>query len=322
MTGVHSILRGMEAQPKELKRRTLVELMAYNNMDKPDKLGLCEGKCKKDSDCDEGLICFKRDDNEAVPHCEGGLEDNSNTDYCTYEFDMLPEPSAIPSASPSDTPSPLPTSATPSKSPSKTPSMHPVSSPSASPIPTNEFAFSASLPIKERISLFALEGGAEFFDPDSYQSKALAKTEAQVGIETMTDAKIIQYYALYCIFTATNKVPNEITNSDPRFEDIDFPEWNIKRNWEETDVDPCSEDGWHGIECKDDLVIGIDLYGNILTGIFPPEIILLASDGIYSTGAGNLNRLDLYNNEFLTNGYDNSWITHLGSNFGEFVFLK
>jgi hypothetical protein len=165
-----------------------------------------------------------------------------------------------------------------------------------------------------------LQGGTEFEDPESYQSKALARTEEQIGIEIMTDAKIVQYYALYCLFTATNKVPNAITDHDPRFIDIEFPEWNLAGNWEETDVDPCS--GWHGIECENDQVTAIDLYSNVLTGIFPLEVMLLASDGDYSTGAGNLNRIDLFRNEYLFNGFDNSWMTHLGSNFGEWFSLK
>eukprot|EP00980_Cylindrotheca_fusiformis_P018889 scaffold6312_cov85-Cylindrotheca_fusiformis.AAC.9 len=38
-----------------------------------------------DSDCDEGLVCFQRKANEEVPGCDGGLEDNSRTDYCTKE---------------------------------------------------------------------------------------------------------------------------------------------------------------------------------------------------------------------------------------------
>jgi glycoprotein endo-alpha-1,2-mannosidase len=46
-------------------------------------LGLCEGHCKKDDHCAEGLYCFKRDKATAVPGCIGGEEDNSRTDYCT-----------------------------------------------------------------------------------------------------------------------------------------------------------------------------------------------------------------------------------------------
>eukprot|EP00980_Cylindrotheca_fusiformis_P021309 scaffold8211_cov117-Cylindrotheca_fusiformis.AAC.5 len=45
-------------------------------------LGLCEGDCDKNSDCQDGLICFQRDELEDVPGCIGGSRDNSRTDFC------------------------------------------------------------------------------------------------------------------------------------------------------------------------------------------------------------------------------------------------
>ncbi|CAJ1965677.1 unnamed protein product [Cylindrotheca closterium] len=45
-------------------------------------LGLCQGDCDDDSDCEHGLICFQRDSNVAVPGCSGGLDDASLSDYC------------------------------------------------------------------------------------------------------------------------------------------------------------------------------------------------------------------------------------------------
>lgn len=171
--------------------------------------------------------------------------------------------------------------------------------------------------IRQRLSPFALQGGDEFNNPAIYQSLALVRTEEQDGIQSMADAKIVQYYALYCIYFATFAVPNVLTLDDPRFDDIAFPGWLISDSWGKTDVDPCE---WHGIECDDNnRVTAIDLNENLLTGSFPKEVILLASDGEYSNGAGNLNRIDLYSNEFLFNDYDNSWMTHLGSNFGKLI---
>jgi len=50
----------------------------------PKKLGLCEGDCDSDEDCDEGLYCFiKKKDVLYVPGCDGF--DSSRTDYCTYK---------------------------------------------------------------------------------------------------------------------------------------------------------------------------------------------------------------------------------------------
>lgn len=185
----------------------------------------------------------------------------------------------------------------------------------------------------------ALQG---FIDDDnftSYQSKAFLRLSQQVGVNGFTDAKIAQYYALYCIYFATNAAANEITDGDIRFENITMPEWFVARHWkDETNIDPCGVSvitptndtsetsiatalsvtvvgGWYGVTCDaEQRVIALDLNDNFLTGTWPEEIVLLASDGPFSTGAGNLEKLDLYQNEFLTNGGDSSWISDLGSN--------
>ena len=64
-------------------------------------------------------------------------------------------------------------------------------------------------------------------------------------------------------------------------------------------------------------VVLIDLSSNRLTGVFPPEVKLLASDGAFSTGAGSLIALDLSNNEFVFNNFDTSWLSDLGSAMGK-----
>ena len=49
---------------------------------------------------------------------------------------------------------------------------------------------------------------------------------------------------------------------------------------------------------------------------------MLASDGPRGTsGAGNLNSIDLFDNEFLFNNFDNSWMTFLGSNM-QFLYFQ
>jgi hypothetical protein len=147
----------------------------------------------------------------------------------------------------------------------------------------------------------ALQDGAEFEDPNSYQLKALARIEEQNDIATLPRFKIIQYYALYSIYMATNGTG-----------------WIVNDGWDQTTIYPC--DGWFGIECEDDIVTVIDLYSNNLTGAFPPEVTLLASDGKRSTGAGKLSRIDVYDNVFLTNNGDNTWWSQLGSNFVHLFF--
>ncbi|KAL3925475.1 MAG: hypothetical protein SGILL_000392 [Bacillariaceae sp.] len=154
---------------------------------------------------------------------------------------------------------------------------------------------------------------AAFQDTSTYQSQALLRTSQQIGVDSFTDDKLVQYYSLYCIYYATYAVPNEITDADPRFVGIVFPHWLIYDNWDKIDVDPCN--GWHGIECDETgRVTHVNLYENTLTGSWPEEVKLLAADGPFATGAGNLIQIDLFRNEFLTNGGESSWMTSLGSN--------
>jgi len=155
-----------------------------------------------------------------------------------------------------------------------------------------------------------LDAGA-FDDTDSYQYKALQRTEEQVGADSMTDAKLVQYFTLYCIYVSTNAASNAITDDDPRFDAIAIPTWLLDTNWDQNNVDPCSGT-WQGIACENDQVTGIDLSSNRLTGIFPPEVSMLSAEA--SSGAGKLKTLVLLKNEFLFNNEDNSWISDLGSN--------
>jgi len=166
--------------------------------------------------------------------------------------------------------------------------------------------------IQARLTPFALNGGAGLDDTSSHQYKALKQTELQVGVEDFSDAKLTQYYALYCIYFSTNGVSNQITDADPRFVGIPFPNWLVITGWDQIDVDPCD---WYGIVCdSQSRVSTIDLFENLLTGAFPPEVSLLSLDGPYSTGAGNLFRVDIFRNEFCYNNADNSWMSDLGSN--------
>mmetsp|Transcript_8962 Transcript_8962/g.14379 ORF Transcript_8962/g.14379 Transcript_8962/m.14379 type:complete len:567 (+) Transcript_8962:125-1825(+) len=215
-------------------------------------------------------------------------------------------PVAAPVAAPTDAPVAV----------TDAPTEAPVAAPTEAPVAVTA-APSTAAPvgsvIRTTLEQYALNGGAEFEDEESYQSQALRQVEAQEGAESFTDAKLTQYYALYCIFFATNTVPNPITENDPRFEGIPFPGWLITTGWEETNLDPC--DGWYGIGCDGEgRVSTIDLFENLLTGSFPPEVVLLALDGPFATGGGNLFRIDLFRNEFVWNNDDSSWMTDLGSN--------
>ncbi|KAG7339381.1 two component regulator [Nitzschia inconspicua] len=216
-------------------------------------------------------------------------------------------PTSPPVPAPTDPPVPAPTDP-----PVPAPTDPPVPAPTLPPVAPTESPVSVSS-VQATLTQYALNGGAEFDDPDSYQSQALRQVEAQVGVEDFTDAKLVQYYSLYCIYYATNMVPNPITDNDPRFEGIPFPGWLVSTGWQETNIDPC--DGWYGVGCDGEgRVSTLDLFQNLLTGSFPPEVVLLALDGPFATGAGNLFRIDLFRNEFVWNNNDSSWMTDLGSN--------
>jgi len=54
------------------------------------KLGICEGDCNSDEDCEEGLYCFMKDESiTSVPGCVGF--DTSRTDFCIYRNSLLDE---------------------------------------------------------------------------------------------------------------------------------------------------------------------------------------------------------------------------------------
>ncbi|CAJ1935046.1 unnamed protein product [Cylindrotheca closterium] len=45
-------------------------------------LSMCMGDCDEDTDCGPDLVCFQRSPNTPVPGCSGGIQDDSNSDYC------------------------------------------------------------------------------------------------------------------------------------------------------------------------------------------------------------------------------------------------
>ena len=231
-------------------------------------------------------------------------------------IDATPAPTPAPVVDPTNPPTPAPV-VDPTNPPTPAPVVDPTNPPTRkpTPAPTPSPTVPETPTIQTRLETYALDGGAEFQNPNSYQSRAVRRVEEQAGAETFTDAKLVQYYSLYSIYMATNSVPNPITDADPRFVGLPtIPAWLISTGWTANDVDPC--DGWYGIDCENDQVTVIALFDNIMTGAFPPEVSLLASDGERSTGAGSLIGIDLFNNEFLFNNADNSWMTFLGTRLG------
>jgi hypothetical protein len=58
-------------------------------------LGVCEGDCDSNEDCQDGLVCYQRSEFEHVPGCSGGFEDGSRTDYCVPRS-MVPQTYLMP----------------------------------------------------------------------------------------------------------------------------------------------------------------------------------------------------------------------------------
>ena len=47
-------------------------------------LGVCEGDCDTDANCEAGLVCFQRSASEPVPGCSG--DGSANWDYCVHSL--------------------------------------------------------------------------------------------------------------------------------------------------------------------------------------------------------------------------------------------
>lgn len=147
-----------------------------------------------------------------------------------------------------------------------------------------------------------------FADPNSYQCRALQRVVEQEGYQDFGVTKTIQYWVLYCIYFATNSPSSDAIQAERQ-----QIAWGNTSGWRETNIDPCG--GWYGITCDDDgRLVAIHLQRNGLSGTFPGEVSYLTLVGPRATGAGDLQQLDLYNNDFLTNNDDDSWINQLGPN--------
>jgi hypothetical protein len=127
----------------------------------------------------------------------------------------------------------------------------------------------------------ALNGGAEFLNKTTYQSKSLATIE--LSTRNDEDWQVIQRYVLGCIYFATNGIMNEFASPNET-------QWKNSTGWV-TSADECS---WHGITCNvAQRVVGINLASNNMTGSFPREVILLNETlTVFDIGGNNI-----FNNE-------------------------
>ena len=156
---------------------------------------------------------------------------------------------------------------------------------------------------------FAADG--VFANPAFYQCQAFGRITKQKDYTTFDLAKAVKYWVLNCIYFATN-VPSNGTVQQTK-QGSTSTTWINTQGWEASNLGPC--DGWYGISCDaNGRITEIRLQRNGLSGTFPPEVRYLASDGPYATGAGKLQRLEIFKNEYLTNRVADPWISELGSN--------
>ncbi len=156
----------------------------------------------------------------------------------------------------------------------------------------------------------SLTSDESFQDLNSYHCRALRRVLEQQGYENFGFETFMKYWVLYCIYFATNRPTSDSVLLERQ--QLTETTWENTSGWRENNLDPC--DGWHGVTCDlNGLVTDIRLQRNGLSGTFPQEIVYLTIVGPRATGAGDLRRLEISNNEFLTN--DNlPWISQLGAN--------
>lgn len=132
---------------------------------------------------------------------------------------------------------------------------------------------------------------------DTYQGRAVAYIQSLLDAgRTLSDPKLVQYYALACIYYSTNG-----------------DGWAYKTGWLSETIDPCDKPGWVFIFCSQSNVTKINFQlPNRLVGDFPNEVVLLSADHV--SQAGNLAALVIDSNGATnTNDPNLEWIGGLGS---------
>jgi len=124
-------------------------------------------------------------------------------------------------------------------------------------------------PLKNRLILLSRTGGREFGDPNSYESKAWEWVQPQES--SLPQDKLVQRYALACLYYSTHQVSNAYMEEImPGFQ---TPTWANASGWLDAGVDECN---WYGLSCNmEDKVDYIDLERNSLSGSLPFELSYL-----------------------------------------------
>jgi hypothetical protein len=143
---------------------------------------------------------------------------------------------------------------------------------------------------------------AALSDSGSYQFQA--RQSAALYLSSPTTVEIRNYYALACIYYATNGVGN--VRTDEIIPGAVIPTWLKDNEWI-VNPDYCQ---WLGITCNAARnVVAIDLHENQLYGEWPNEVVLLKN---------NLQLIELFNNFFL-HSVEPVWLTKMGEL--QFLFI-
>ncbi|KAL3936933.1 MAG: hypothetical protein SGBAC_007848 [Bacillariaceae sp.] len=185
------------------------------------------------------------------------------------------------------TPTPTSSNNNSDGNPTASPTNLPVAEPSSFP------TFSPD-PVRDYILSIALEGGEEFKDPNSYQSKAVAwlmtqeipsnpiidvsrrQSSSAVRLTNLSlEQEAKQLYALACWYYNTNGVANLATDEFwvPNLPagTTQLPGWFDEDGWMSSAATVCAE--WFGIGCNQEgLVEAIVMNDNLLSGKIPNEL--------------------------------------------------
>ena len=75
-------VQAFEREVETPSRLPYLELLGADGVFESFPLGPCQGSCFDDRDCLDGLICFQRQGDEAVPGCRG--KGHSSANYCVF----------------------------------------------------------------------------------------------------------------------------------------------------------------------------------------------------------------------------------------------
>ena len=128
--------------------------------------------------------------------------------------------------------------------------------PTIFPSPSPSFTGATASPTANFLWSIALQGGAEFVDPNSYQSLAFNWVTNTTDLGTSNNTQIVQRYALACFYFST------------------FFDWTDSTRWLSNET----ECNWVGVVCDDSGVLtGFSLEQNNLLGVLPAELSLLTN---------------------------------------------